>query len=226
MLACVQLQRFIGYNYLDCLVMGRRKRKKITYRPAKVLPKIFVCPSCGHKTMKTKLKHKDDKAIVQCGHCGIAQEVPKTEISEPVDAFGEFIDIYFKDQEYARLSLRVEKLVNKGQYTELVNVYSLLADIATINQQKALEEYESTRDPEDLETAERWKAEVDQYKENESSLKQKLQNGEVQDAPLEEQVYEEKEDNPFEEGEAKVSEKPKRKVNIDDFLGDTGFLEF
>lgn len=206
--------------------MGRRKRKKVSFRPPKTIPRIFTCPACGHKTVKAKLKHSDDKALVKCGHCGIEQQVNKTEISEPVDAFGEFIDIYFKDQEYDRLTQREEKLIQRQQYVELCNVYSLLTDIATINQQKFIEEYEKNRSAEDLETAEKWKQSADKYKQNERDIRAKLAAGELKDAPPEEQVYDEHESNPFEEGEVAPSEKPKRKVNMDDVLGDTGFLEF
>ena len=41
--------------------------------------------------------------MVKCGHCGIENEVPAVDITEPVDAYGDFIDIYYKDQEYASI---------------------------------------------------------------------------------------------------------------------------
>ena len=65
-------------------------------RQKRTLPRIFQCPACGHKTMKTRIsKKKKDEAVVICGACGKEQIVPANELSEPVDAYGEFIDIYF-----------------------------------------------------------------------------------------------------------------------------------
>ena len=204
--------------------MGRRKRKKIVYRRVRTLPKVFTCPKCGHKTIKTK-KIQDDEIEVICGHCGVSQKVLKNDLTEPVDAFGDFIDIYYKDQEYARLTNREEKLWEKKQFTELTLVYSFLADNANVNAKKALEEYEKNKDPKDLEQAEMWKLTASKYIENEKRLQEQLDSGVIEDATLE-NIYEEAEDNPFDEGEAKLSEKPKRRAKIEEILGDTGFLEF
>ena len=176
--------------------------------------------------MKANLKHAEDRVLILCGHCGEQQAVGKHELTEPVDAFGDFIDIYYKDQEYERLTRREEKLLEKQQYSELTLVYSFLSDTAQINANKALEEYELNKDPEDLSNAEQWQETSRQYKDNEKKLTEQLKSGVIVDAELEDEVYDEIEDNPFDEGEAKISEKPKRKSNIEDVLGDLGFLEF
>lgn len=206
--------------------MGRRKRKKVVYRRVRSLPKVFTCPKCGHKTVKAKVTSKEDDVEVICGHCGVSQKVEKNALTEPVDAFGSFIDIYYKDQEYARLTNREEKLWEKKQFTELTLVYSFLADNANVNAKKALEEYEKNKDPDDLEQAEKWKATAAKYVENEIRLKEQLDSGVIEDAALENDLYEESEDNPYDEGESKISEKPKRRAKIEEILGDTGFLEF
>ena len=172
------------------------------------------------------MRHKADRVLIICGHCELEQEVGKHEISEPVDAFGDFIDIFFKDQEYARLTRREEKLYDKGQFSELVLVYSFLSDISQINCDKFLEEYEKNKDPDDLASAEKWKETSRQYEANGKKLQEQLDSGIIEDADLEDEVYEEAEDNPFDEGEAKVAEKPKRRAKIEDILGDIGFLEF
>lgn len=206
--------------------MGRRKRKKVVYRPVRRVPKIFTCPSCGHKTMKAKMKHADDKVLIVCGHCNEQQEVSKNELTEPVDAFGTFIDIYYKDQEYDRLTRREEILKEKQQYSELALVYSFLSDNAQINAEKALDEFEKYKDPKDLENAERWKETSKQYKENEKRLLEQLRSGLIEDAELEENVYDEEEMNPFGEEEISTSEKPKKRADLEEILGDLGFLEF
>lgn len=206
--------------------MGRRKRKQVKYRAVRALPKVFTCPKCGHKTMKAKLKHSETQVLIVCGHCQEQQVVGKHDLTEPVDAFGDFIDIYYKDQEFERLSRRREKLLQKQQYTELTLVLSLLYDNATINENKALEVYEIDKDPEDLTNAEKWNEIATKFKAEEEKFTEQLKAGLIVDAILEDEVYEEKEDNPFDEGEAKVSEKPKRAAKIEEILGDTGFLEF
>lgn len=206
--------------------MGRRKRKQVKYRAVRSLPKVFTCPKCGHKTMKAKLKHTDSSVLISCGHCSEEQVVGKNDLTEPVDAFGDFIDIYYKDQEFERLNRRKEKLTLKQQYTELTLVLSLLYDNAIVNADKAMEEYEKNRDPEDLTNVEKWNEVAAAYKAEEIKYKEQLKSGLIVDAPLEDEVYEDQEDNPFDEGEAKVSEKMKRAANIEEILGDTGFLEF
>ena len=171
------------------------------------------------------MSSKEEDVEVLCGHCGVSQKVGKNDLTEPVDAFGDFIDIYYKDQEYARLTSREEKLWEKKQFTELTLVYSFLADNANVNAKKALEEYEKNKDPEDLKQAEMWRETAAKYVENEKNLKQQIDSGIVVDATLE-NIYEENEDNPYDEGESKVAEKPKRRAKIEEILGDTGFLEF
>ena len=91
--------------------MGRRKRKQPTYKRVKKVPKIFTCPECGEKSVKvTDIKKKGATAIVKCGNCGTSKDVLVNSISEPVDAFGDFIDIFYADQELQRLEKRILKL--------------------------------------------------------------------------------------------------------------------
>ena len=172
------------------------------------------------------MKYKEDKVLVECGHCHkITEEINKTELTEPVDAYGDFIDIYFSAQEYARLKKREEKLFEKEQYTELATIYSLLADISQINATKALEAYEKSKSSEDLNAAEVWKQNAEKYKQNEKDLREKLQAGDLVDKKLDE-VYEEVENEEFADGEAKVATKPKRRADLKGVLDDPGFLEF
>jgi transcription elongation factor Elf1 len=205
--------------------MGRRKRKKVVFRMVKTIPRVFLCPSCGERTIKVRMKYKEDKVLVECGHCHKSQEVSRNQLTEPVDAFGEFIDIYFKDQEYARLTRRESKLIEKQQYTELATVYSLLSDIAQINANKALEAHEQNKSSEDLENAEKWKNMSIQFKNNERGLREKLASGEIADAIIEE-VYEEVDNEEFADGESRIATKPKKKADLKGVLDDPGFLEF
>jgi len=209
--------------------MGRRKRKKVVLRAIRVVGKIFNCPNCGHKTMKVNMKYrktKEGKVLVKCGHCQLEQAVKYTEITEPIDAYGDFIDIWYKDQEYERLTKRVEKLLEKGQFSELANVYTILSDIAQINADKFLEEYEKDKSSEDLEKAEHWKTDADQYTKSSRDIRDKLATGELQDKK-DSEVYDEEEAQPAVDGAQPAAPvKPKKGVSLDEMLEDKGFLEF
>ncbi|GAH65149.1 unnamed protein product [marine sediment metagenome] len=78
---------------------------------------------CGEKSVKVKNIRKILSATVKCGHCGLTKDVLINSISEPVDAFGDFIDIHYVDQELQRLEKRIGKLKKKNEWGELVLVY-------------------------------------------------------------------------------------------------------
>ncbi len=204
--------------------MGRRKRKQVVYRPVKTLPKIFTCVICGKKTMKTKIDKTAQTAKIICGSCGKEQEVSANEITEPVDAFGDFIDIYFAAQEYERLVKRSKRLESKKQFSELAMVYSFLSDICNNNSKEALEEHEKTQSAEDLENAQKWKGQADVYMKMSKDIYMKLELKELEDG-IEESIYEDEEADQF--GDGKTSQgKVKRGRELSDIIDDPGFLEF
>ena len=59
---------------------------------------------CGEKSVKVENIRKSAIATVKCGHCGLTRDVLVNSISEPVDAFGDFIDMYYADQELCSVS--------------------------------------------------------------------------------------------------------------------------
>ncbi|MHA1456300.1 MAG: transcription elongation factor 1 family protein [Promethearchaeota archaeon] len=120
--------------------MGRRKRKQQSYKRVKRVPKIFTCPNCGEKSVKVENIRKSAIATVKCGHCGLNKDVIVNSISEPVDAFGDFIDIYYADQELQRLERRIPKLKKGDEWGELALSYSILSDICRAKAVEALEE--------------------------------------------------------------------------------------
>jgi len=78
--------------------MGRRKRKKIIKKKIRKLPKIFTCPSCGHQSIFVKIKKAESVASVYCSNCNISANVPLKLSDEPIDAFNEFIDKYYRGE--------------------------------------------------------------------------------------------------------------------------------
>jgi transcription elongation factor Elf1 len=202
--------------------MGRRKRKKVVYKPVRRLPKVFNCPSCGHKTIKTRIEKDKSKAMVICGFCGLEQEVEASQITEPVDAFGDFIDIYFKGQEYNRLLKRAQRLEDKQNFSELALVYEILSEICSDNSNEALKEYEANHLEEDKLNAQKWMAESDRYFALSRDIYQKLELKELEDG-VDDDIYEDVEDQQYSDG--KSSKKPKRGRDLDEILDDKGFLE-
>lgn len=192
--------------------MGRRKRKQPTYKRVKKVPKIFTCPECGEKSVKvTDIKKKGAFATVKCGNCGLTKEVLVNSISEPVDAFGDFIDIYYADQELLRLEKRVAKLKKDGEWGELALAYSILSDLCRVKAVLLLDE-----DDVDMEKINDWKLKAEQYKKLEKDTLLKLDTEEL------ERGVRTDEESLFAESETKI----KKERKIEDIFDDPGFLEF
>ena len=193
--------------------MGRRKRKQPTYKRVKKVPKIFTCPNCGEKSVKVENIRKSAIATVKCGNCGLTKEVIVNSISEPVDAFGDFIDIYYADQELQRLEKRVEKLKKDNEWGELALSYAILSDICRA---KAAEELDSEEGV-DMEEVERWKLNAEKFKTLEKEAIRQLDMLEI------EKGIKTDEESLFSEVDGSDIKKEKK---IDDIFDDPGFLEF
>ncbi len=168
---------------------------------------------CGEKSVKVENIRKSASATVKCGHCGLSKEVLVNSISEPVDAFGDFIDIHYANQEYQRLAKRVEKLKKKNEWGELALCYSILTDISRFKASEALEDEDNI----DLDEADKWKIKAEEYKRLE---KDALLNLEVHDL---EKAIRTDDESLFTEHEESAMKKEKK---IEDIFDDPGFLEF
>ena len=193
--------------------MGRRKRKQQTYKRVKRVPKIFNCPSCGEKSVKVENIKKSAIATVKCGNCGLNKEVLVNSISEPVDAFGDFIDIYYADAEIQRLEKRIKKLKADEEWGELAFAYSILSDICKAKAAEALEDEDTV----DMDEVTEWKMKAEEYKRKEKSALLELESGEL------ERGIKTDDESLFTEHDESVIKKEKK---IDDIFDDPGFLEF
>ncbi|MFX0006561.1 MAG: transcription elongation factor 1 family protein [Promethearchaeota archaeon] len=192
--------------------MGRRKRKQVSPKRVKRVPKIFTCPECGEKSVKvTDLKKKGAFATVKCGNCGLTKEVLVNSISEPVDAFGDFIDIYYADQELQRLERRIVRLKEDNEWGELALSYSILSDLCRSKAAILLEE-----DDVNLEEIDNWKIRAEKYKQLEKDALLKLDTEEL------ERGVRTDEESLFAESDTKI----KKERKIEDIFDDPGFLEF
>lgn len=193
--------------------MGRRKRKQQTYKRVKKVPKIFNCPSCGEKSVKVVNLKKLAIATVKCGHCGITKDVLVNSISEPVDAFGDFIDIFYADQELQRLKKRVERLKKENEWGDIALCYSILSDICKVKAAEALEDDENI----DMEKVNEWKMKAEDYGRKEKDALLKLESSELEGGIKTE------EESLFAEHEESSVKKEKK---LEDIFSDPGFLEF
>ncbi|MHA1233814.1 MAG: hypothetical protein ACTSO6_05595 [Promethearchaeota archaeon] len=193
--------------------MGRRKRKQQSYKRVKRVPKIFTCPNCGEKSVKVENIRKSAIATVKCGHCGLIKEVLVNSISEPVDAFGDFIDIYYADQELQRLEKRIEKLKKKNQWGELVLCFSILSDICKAKAAEALEDEDNIN----LDVVNKWKIRSEEYNRLEKDALLQLDSLEL------EKGIKTDDESLFTEHDESDMKKAKK---IEDIFDDPGFLEF
>jgi len=192
--------------------MGRRKRKQVSPKRVKRVPKIFTCPECGEKSVKvTDINKKGAFATVKCGNCDLTKQVLINSISEPVDAFGDFIDIFYADQELQRLEKRIQKLIDENEYGELVLSYSILSDLCKVKAGILLEEEDVN-----LDEVNEWKMRSEHYKKLEKDAILKLETDEL------ERGLKTDEESLFAERDSKI----KKERKIEDIFDDPGFLEF
>jgi len=192
--------------------MGRRKRKQQTYKRVKKVPKIFTCPNCGEKSVKVENIRKSAIATVKCGYCGLTKDVLVNSISEPVDAFGDFIDIYYADQEIQRLEKRTEKLIEENEWGELALSYSILSDLCKAKAAEALEDDENV----DEAVVNKWRIRAEEYKRKEKDALIQLDTLEL------EKGIKTDDESLFDETEGRM----KKEREIKDIFDDPGFLEF
>ena len=168
---------------------------------------------CGEKSVKVKNIRKSAIATVKCGHCGLTKDVLINSISEPVDAFGDFIDIHYADQELQRLEKRIGKLKKKNEWGELVLVYSILSDICKAKAAEALEDEDNVN----LDVVNKWKIRAEEYKRLGKDALLQLDSLE-----LEKGIKTDDESLFTEHDESDM----KREKKIEDIFDDPGFLEF
>ena len=148
---------------------------------------------------------------MKCGNCDLTKEVLVNSISEPVDAFGDFIDIFYADQELQRLEKRIKKLIEDHEWGELALAYSILSDLCKVKAAVLLEEEDV-----DLDEVNDWKMKCEEYKTLEKNTILKLDTDEL------ERGVRTDEESLFTESETKI----KKERKIEDIFDDPGFLEF
>ena len=102
-------------------------------------------------------------------------------------------------------------------------MYEILSDICKDNSNEALKEYETHHLDEDMENAQKWKAQSDEYLRLSRDIYQKLDLKELEDG-VDDDIYEDEEAQQY-SSDGKTGKKPKRGRDSDEILDDKGFLE-
>jgi transcription elongation factor Elf1 len=71
--------------------MGRRRKRAIRI-PKKALPKVFLCPRCGAETVNILFGKNNPIAKVDCGGCGLKDEIKCSRVMGLVDVYCKFVD--------------------------------------------------------------------------------------------------------------------------------------
>jgi transcription elongation factor Elf1 len=78
--------------------MGR-KRQKVSQIIKQKLPSQYLCPNCGMNTVTIILKNEKGVGRIICASCGLKNQFPVPENTQPVDAYCIFVDNYYGVEE-------------------------------------------------------------------------------------------------------------------------------
>jgi len=185
---------------------------------------VKVCPNCGSE-LKTKTISREQRfSTIKCGTCGEEEEVLADNLTEPVDAFGRYIDIFYAEQEYDRLFKLAKILDRKGEWSELANIYSYLAYICKVNRQASLKKYEATQNQDELKAAEQWRQSAEEFKKREKDILEKLELKQLEEGTS--LLDDESSAEELKELDDLVEQEEQEKKKGNDIFTDPGFLEF
>jgi transcription elongation factor Elf1 len=78
--------------------LGRR-RKKVVKVYKRSLPKFFICPRCGGRSIEINVDKDAEQASVKCSLCGLKATLPASQQTEPVDLYCKFSDLFHSKQQ-------------------------------------------------------------------------------------------------------------------------------
>jgi len=81
--------------------VGRKRQKQVKIIKKK-LPSQYLCPKCGKNTVTIILRKGEKLGRIICANCGLKDQFPIPENTQPVDAYCIFVDNYYGVEEPSR----------------------------------------------------------------------------------------------------------------------------
>jgi transcription elongation factor Elf1 len=75
--------------------LGRRRKKVVRTYTKKRLPTVFLCPKCGKESIKITIQKSPYLASINCGSCGLKDELSIKPAFEEIDAYCQFTDRFY-----------------------------------------------------------------------------------------------------------------------------------
>ncbi len=176
----------------------------------------LFCPSCESESISITIKKNIAEA--KCPTCSITERIKKKNIYEPIDIYGDFVDLFNADKEIQKLLNRILELKNESKYeikkdnkysSEML-CYSKILDISR-TKTTSLELLLEDKDYVDMDDKDKWKLKLEKYKKLEKEAEDEL----------------ERENKIFEKSLFTESDKDDIKEEEDnDIFSDPGFLDF
>jgi len=162
----------------------------------------FLCPNCDSESISIT----NDKLLakVKCLTCYLSGEIKiNRETYSSFDVYGDFIDLYYADEEIQRLERNIEPLKNSEKWRELTHNYSILSYLYSAKRDCLLKDGNNPG-PDEISN---WNLKSEKYKTLEKETRLKI------DSKVDDESF-------------KESKRIKKEKKIEDVFDDPGFLEF
>ncbi len=180
--------------------------RKRTFIDKMVRSVNFLYPKCSSESVTIEITFNKLLANVRCSTCSLSGDIKiNTVAHNPIDVYGEFIDLYKADEEIPRLEKKIENLKKLEKWAELTHTYSIMSDLYS-KKGACLLKNENNPSPDEISN---WNLKSEMYKklEKEASLKRDSLRAS---------------DKSFKDDKGNI----KKGKNIEDIFDDPGFLEF
>ena len=96
-------------HYRSAELLGRRKTRKVIKREPKRLPKVFRCPRCGEQSVVVDLDRQLNEGRIKCGRCQLSAKLPIHSLTQTIDVYAKFLDLFYEGKIEDSLTESVEK---------------------------------------------------------------------------------------------------------------------
>ncbi len=87
--------------------MGRRRRRKVIRTFRRTIPKVYICPQCGKRTVTVQIVKEANIAHVACGTCKISGDIALSDGMTAVDAYCAWYDEVVAGKNWKSLNRKI-----------------------------------------------------------------------------------------------------------------------